>query len=128
MNYYNAWSDECSSGNRYNTIDYFDLKSSETLFIVNSFIPQFQSKSFADIGCGAGELLYYIDKKLNITTAIDYSEKMLDNCKFLFSNTSSTLKFINAGLEILPELSESTWISTGALSQYSNKNDINTFM
>lgn len=70
-----------------------------------------------DIGCGAGEILYYLAQDCNIQEAIDYSPKLVEIARKRLSSTS--IKIYNKDIsESYRELRYPIWITAGALNQY----------
>ena len=123
--YFWVWSAQSSSGNRSDTPVYLERKASETYAILRDYC-DYSTEPVVDLGCGAGELLVYLLGSINIVKAVDYSESMLSAAKLRLCNIQlqSAPEFVCAGVDILSDLSEGVWISTGALSQYSSRDQL----
>ncbi|WP_315919379.1 class I SAM-dependent methyltransferase [Mesorhizobium sp. SP-1A] len=70
-----------------------------------------------DLGCGAGELLYYFSDLVRVSTGLDYSESMLTQAKERLKGKNIVLTNANA-FEYLPDCKHYNWTTTGALNQY----------
>lgn len=125
IDYSSIWSTQSHSGNRSNTYQYLEQKASETQAVLKDYCG-YSSESIVDLGCGAGELLEHLVARINIVKATDYSASMLSAARTKLADEYlySTLKFICDGVNILPALVEEFWISTGALSQYSSRDQL----
>lgn len=125
IDYSSIWSTQSHSGNRSNTYQYLEQKASETQAVLKDYCG-YSSESIVDLGCGAGELLEHLVARINIVKATDYSASMLSaaRTKPAVEYLYSTLEFICDGVNILPALVEEFWISTGALSQYSSRDQL----
>lgn len=123
--YSKIWSAQHRSGNRFNESLYLERKACETHSILNDYCG-YSSEPVADLGCGAGELLEKLLSTINIAKAVDYSQLMLAEARALLLGleVKNTPEFICDGIEILPDLVEKVWISTGALSQYSSEHQL----
>jgi SAM-dependent methyltransferase len=80
-----------------------------------------------DLGCGAGELLQHLARRINVVAAIDYSEAMLTEAKRRL--LGSTIRFHESGaFDYLPEAQEKVWMTTGAVNQYLEKTAMDAFL
>lgn len=127
--YSQTWSMLSDSGNRSNAFMYLRRKASETHNDLQDYC-DYTSESVVDLGCGAGELLEHLATMINIVKATDYSERMLSAARVRLANAElhSIPEIICAGIDILPDLVEEYWISTGALSQYSSQDQLELIM
>jgi len=123
--YFLVWSAQTSSGNRSDSPVYLERKASEAYAILRDYC-NYLAEPVVDLGCGAGELLGYLLGSINIVKAVDYSESMLSAARSRICNIKlhQAPDFVCAGVDILSDLSEGVWISTGALSQYSSRDQL----
>jgi hypothetical protein len=123
--YSRIWSTQFQSGNRSNTFLYLERKALETYAVLKDYCG-YSTEPVVDLGCGAGELLEHLLSSINIVKAVDYSKTMLSAARERLANLKlhTAPDLICEGVDILPGLMESVWISTGALSQYSSKDQL----
>ena len=116
-----AWSSEIHSGNRSDSDEFLERKAKEHRSVLVDYCNYIYGQSIVDLGCGAGELLASLASFMTITTAVDYSQSMMGRCRQLLASKNITdIATIISDISILPSLSHKYWVSTGALSQYSD--------
>ncbi|MGH3457720.1 methyltransferase domain-containing protein [Aeromicrobium sp.] len=79
--------------------------------------PEEKTAGCVDLGCGAGELLYYFSDHAKVDMGIDYSQSMLDVAHRRLDGKSIALSDVDA-FTYLPECTSPTWVTTGALNQF----------
>lgn len=80
-----------------------------------------------DLGCGAGELLYFFSDVVRVDTGLDYSESMLKNAKEKLSGKK--IELIHGDIfQYLPKSRHPIWTTTGALNQYLDPEQLNAFL
>lgn len=124
--YQKFWSGKVNSHNRFDTNEYLKKKAIEQVGLIDSYAKK--TDSILDIGCGAGELLFYMSDKINVKTAIDYSESMLNKVKKRLIN-SKEIKFIKSDIfEHIPKAEESIWMTIAAVNQYLDSKKVSRFI
>jgi SAM-dependent methyltransferase len=114
------WNSVEDSGNRLNTEWYYQAKASEH---IQYFSEEDKRKECIDLGCGAGEILQYMVIDLNITTALDFSAKMIAFAKELKYHRQP--EFICADIFMyLPSCTVPVWTTCGAINQFLDFNRI----
>lgn len=120
----NAWANSISSFNRYDDDWYLKDKAKELSDII---ISTSNIDSIIDLGCGAGELLEHLNPLIKTSKALDFSSSMLDQAKN--KNIPNPPEFILADIfSYLPTCNEPIWMTTGALNQYLNKNELDQLL
>jgi SAM-dependent methyltransferase len=118
------WQSKEHSGHRFGSDDFYKMKADEIASVVN---PEHQKMNCIDLGCGAGEMLFYLLDYLNIEVGLDFSESMLAKAKMRLFDQNIT--FINADLfEYLPNRNHEVWLTCGAINQYLNQRDQEKFL
>tara|TARA_A100001035_G_C27767720_1_gene494592 strand:+ start:602 stop:1354 length:753 start_codon:yes stop_codon:yes gene_type:complete len=122
------WDSQSSSFHRLDSKVFYDKKANEHAQIIQ---PNDRESGIIDLGCGAGELIEYLNELVNIEIGIDFSSSMIraakkrikktHNIKFLVSNTDETFDF-------LKKSTQPVWTTAGALNQYLNLNEIKKLM
>jgi len=114
------WDSQTTSRHRSDSKIFYKEKALEHS---SYFTEEERTMSCIDIGCGAGELLYYLDKIINLNAATDYSSSMLLKAKKRL--VESNIEFIDSDIgEILEHLKQKIWITTGAINQYLDKDEL----
>ena len=118
------WAKQTSSLHRLSSKEFYEEKANEHADLIH---PNDQQAGAVDLGCGAGELLEYLIRKINIEVGIDYSSSMINaakerlkeisNLKLIVSNTENTFNYLNNS-------NQQVWTTTGALNQYLEVNEI----
>lgn len=80
-----------------------------------------------DIGCGAGELLYYLSDHLSVTTGIDYAESMLSQARNRLGDREISLQCCDI-FSYLPSSRHQVWISAQAVNQYLESSRVLAFL
>jgi SAM-dependent methyltransferase len=92
------WEGKRSSGHRYNGENFYKEKAKEHLLLFKEIEKEMR---ISDIGCGAGELLYYLVERCHVVDAVDYSSSMITQAKkrlhhkgleFIISDAHSYMK------------------------------------
>jgi SAM-dependent methyltransferase len=112
---YNAyWKLKSASGQRYNSEEFYELKAIEH----TSFIKQSELLlGSIDVGCGAGELLYYIAKLCKVEVGIDFSESMLSAARIRLSNRNILLINDNT-FQFLRQTTIPIWLASQSINQF----------
>jgi SAM-dependent methyltransferase len=112
--YLTLWNKADDSGNRFIESWYLEAKADEQVEVFSS---DDQVKECIDLGCGAGELLQFMSRRLRVRVAFDFSITMINLAKKLVY--SSRPEFVCADcFEYLPHCTVPIWITSGALNQY----------
>lgn len=118
------WQGKEKSGHRFDTEDFYKSKADEIASIVE---PEHRKLNCIDLGCGAGELLFYLQDYLNIEVGLDFSDSMLAKAKIRLSDKNITL--VNADLfEYLPNHTHQVWLTCQAINQYLNSIEQEKFL
>ena len=119
MNSRDFWNLQTKSLHR--SPDIYKKKAKEHISIIKA---SYRKLPIIDLGCGAGELLEFLIGKLNIEEGIDYSQSMLNMAE---KRLGSKVKFKLVEKNIFDFLENSNkkiWLTTGALNQYLNPEEI----
>ena len=108
------WESQTSSLNRSAAPEFYLHKADEHAALMK---PEEKAGGCIDLGCGAGELLYYFSDHAKVDTGLDYSRSMLDVTRRRLDGKSITLTDADA-FTYLPECTSPTWTTTGGLNQY----------
>ncbi|MGE3643989.1 MAG: class I SAM-dependent methyltransferase [Beijerinckiaceae bacterium] len=118
------WNNQTSSLHRGHDSRFYARKAEEHAALLTN---EERSAPCIDLGCGAGELLEYLQHHVNVTVGLDYSETMLAEARQRLSG--SKIKLVNGDLfEFLPAASEPTWMTTGAINQYLDPQQTQCFL
>lgn len=110
------WQSKENSAHRFGSDEFYKMKADEIASVVE---PEHQKLNCIDLGCGAGEMLFYVLDYLNIEVGLDFSDSMLAKAKMRLLDKNITL--INADLfEYLPNQNHQVWLTCGAINQYLN--------
>lgn len=108
------WERQTSSRHRLDTDDFYKSKAQEhAAFLADAE----RTVGVVDIGCGAGELLYFFSEYAKVDVAIDYSRSMLAQAKVRLAEKPIALVEGDV-FEYLPDTQQQIWTSTGAINQY----------
>lgn len=112
--YQSLWNKVEDSGNRLSDEWYYRAKAKEHIQL---FSEDDKEKECVDLGCGAGEILHFMTEELNITIALDFSEKMIELAK---KNDYYRIPNFICGdcFEYLPSCTNEVWTTCGAINQY----------
>ena len=118
------WSKQTSSFQRYSEDWFLKLKALEQA----SLVPEAEMADRGiDLGCGAGELLYFFSELVNIEMGVDYSKSMVDVA--LIKLRDKNIPIMQGDIfEIMPNSSYKNWFSTQALNQYLSTDDMVRFI
>jgi len=108
------WGMQTSSRHRSAAPEFYLRKAEEHAALMT---PEEKSGGCVDLGCGAGELLYYLSDHARIDAGLDYSPSMLNAARRRLDGKSITLSDADA-FTYLRECTSPTWMTTGALNQY----------
>lgn len=108
------WEVQTSSLHRSSDDDFYRHKAEEHAGLME---PDEKSSGCVDLGCGAGELLYYFSDHAKIDLGLDYSASMLDEARRRLEGKSIALSDADA-FAFLAQSTSPTWTTTGALNQY----------
>ncbi len=112
--YQSLWNKAEDSGNRLRDDWYYQAKAKEHIQL---FSEEDKQRECIDLGCGAGEILQFMTNELNVKTALDFSEKMIELAEKL--EYHSRPNFICADcFEYLPSCTNQVWTTCGAINQY----------
>ena len=118
------WKTQTSSLHRSSDPKFYERKALEHASLMTS---EERSSPCLDLGCGAGELLEYLQRHVNVTTGLDYSESMLEVARQRLNGSGITLT--NADLfQYLKFSTEQTWMTTGAINQYLDSKSLQRFL
>jgi SAM-dependent methyltransferase len=108
------WERQTSSRHRLDTDDFYKSKAQEhAAFLADAE----RTGGVVDIGCGAGELLYFFSEYARVDVAIDYSSSMLEQARARLAGKQ--MVFIEGdAFDHLPDVQQQVWTSTGAVNQY----------
>jgi SAM-dependent methyltransferase len=112
--YRDFWQSQTSSLHRYADAQFFEWKAEEHVSFIT---PEHRSLEFVDLGCGAGELLRHLCRRLRYTAAIDYSPSMLDVARTTIQDQSIDL-VCDTAENYLASHQCPGWTTTGAVNQY----------
>lgn len=120
------WAEQSSSLHRYDTQAFYATKAREH----HVFLSQAPlEKGVVDFGCGAGELLEMLYPLLNCPViALDFSQKLLDIARDRNQGTDIQFELSDAHAYQVSEDFGSTWMSCGAINQYSTEAQMNAFI
>jgi SAM-dependent methyltransferase len=108
------WETQTSSRHRSADPEFYLRKAEEQAALMT---PAEKAGGCVDLGCGAGELLFYLSDHAKIDTGLDYSPSMLDAARRRLDGKSITLSDADV-FAFLPDCTSPTWMTTGALNQY----------
>jgi len=114
------WKNKTLSGHRHDSSIFYKDKVREHLALLSD---DEKKMDISDIGCGAGELLFYLEKECNIVEAVDYSQSMLDKAKKLLRGKKLNFLIFDANSYIKQTCSE-VLFACGSFNQYLDKKDI----
>jgi SAM-dependent methyltransferase len=115
----NYWQKATKSHHRFATEQFYKEKAEENAALMNH---EDRNSSCVDLGCGAGELLYYLSFLLNVQVGIDYSDSMLKAARHRLVDKNISL--INQDLFVyLKTADHKVWITTSAINQYFDATD-----
>ena len=118
------WKVQCSSLHRSSEPDFYARKSEEHAALMT---PEERSMTFLDLGCGAGELLEYLQHRVNVVVGLDYSDSMLDVGRQRL--TGSSIKLFNTDVfDYIQTAPEAIWMTTGAINQFLDKQEMTRFL
>lgn len=89
--------------------------------------PQERSLEGIDLGCGAGELLFFFMDHANIKAGADYSQSMLDAAEERLKGKGISLLNVDI-FDYLPTSNYPVWTTTGAINQYLDPARMNAFL
>lgn len=118
------WDNQESSYNRSESEVYLRKKADEHIGLI-----EYRSKKtdeILDIGCGAGELLFFVASELNVKTAIDYSDLLLNKARKNLK-AHKEINFIKSDVfEYLSKAKskEKIWMTTAAVNQYLDNSEV----
>ena len=122
IEYKDFWDNQESSYNRSESQVYLRKKADEHISLI-----EYKSKKtdeILDIGCGAGELLFFVVNELNVKTAIDYSGLLLNKAKKRL-RAHKEINFIKSDVfEYLSKSKEKIWMTTASVNQYLNNSKV----
>jgi SAM-dependent methyltransferase len=108
------WQAQTSSLHRADDPTFYGRKAREHAALMT---PYERSRPCLDLGCGAGELLEHLRTDVNVVAGLDFSASMLAVARERLSG--SGIRLANDDIfEYLPNASEPTWMTTGAINQY----------
>jgi len=108
------WSNQVSSRHRLNTEEFFREKAKEH---AGFFRDDERDVGCLDLGCGAGEILYFFSDYVKVEVAIDYSDSMISEAKNRLSGKE--IDILNRDLvEYLKISKQEIWVTSAAINQY----------
>lgn len=119
--YKSYWREQSHSGQREDSTAFLDKKAREHAQMVKCRADG--DDGIIDLGCGAGELLLHLSKYIEIDCGIDFSETMLDRARQRLAGTGIRVEKQDI-FSYLPIVSCATWITTQALNQYLDADEI----
>lgn len=109
------WDQQSSSLNRSGEPEFYRLKAAEHGELFSS---QDKLAGCIDLGCGAGEFLYFLAKHVKVEVGLDYSESMLESAKKNLESYQD-IELVAADIfDYLPTSKNYVWMSTGGINQY----------
>ena len=108
------WETQTTSHHRWSDAEYYLRKAEEHAALMR---PDEKSGGCIDLGCGAGELLYFFSDHAKVDLGTDYSSSMLEVARRRLDGKSIALSDVEA-FTYLPECPSPTWMTTGALNQF----------
>ena len=118
------WNRQTSSLHRADGDFFYRRKAAEHA----GLIPDAERQAGAiDIGCGAGELLYFFSHLVRVDTGLDYSQSMLAEAARRLEG--KPIQLLDRDLfDYLPPSSHPVWLTTGAINQYLAPDDLRRFL
>lgn len=114
------WNAQTSSLHRSDTPDFYEKKAQEHASLMTQ---EDCESSCVDLGCGAGELLFYLLDQVNVKVGLDYSESMLSAARQKLQGKTISLRSDDI-FEYLPQSDCQVWTTTGAINQYLSEEDM----
>jgi len=115
------WDGQSHSLHRESGSQFYAKKASEHISLLDEKEKLYPA---IDIGCGAGELIAQLIGKLDIRVACDISISMLEEARKRIGDSDIRLLQINDLEPFLISSDEAMWMTTGAINQYLNANDL----
>jgi len=118
------WNQQKSSLHRSEDDAFYARKAAEHASLLTA---DEKAAGAVDLGCGAGELLYFLIDHINVRQGLDYSQSMLDQARIRLEGKGVELEEADFR-KFLPDCSQPVWLTTGALNQYLNPSELNGFL
>ena len=118
------WNTQTSSLHRSNDDAFYAEKAQDH---VSFMAPRDRTLASIDLGCGAGELLVYLAKDIDVREGLDYSRSMLEAARDRLGGSGIALSDADIFTH-LPETSHPVWLTTGALNQYLDRERLDAFL
>ena len=112
--YFLDWQGRKESGNRSSSQEYLLRKAKEHAIFMEE---EDKGKRILDLATGAGELLNHLAEELNICTAVDFSQSMIDSARERLSHKEINL-ICSDWDDYVSSSTEGVWLTTGGLNQY----------
>lgn len=111
------WEGKTTSLHRSDSDDFYRLKAAEHASVMHE---KDRGLSSVDIGCGAGELLYFLSDYCPVRVGLDFSESMLEVARERLKDKDIAL--INKDVfDYLGSSEERVWLACGSINQYLNE-------
>jgi len=124
FNHQKYWGKQNTSFLKVDTEEFYERKVEEH---VQCMTNTEKILKIVDLGCGAGELLFYYEKKVYIYEAIDFSKTLLGKAKQRCSR--SKIKFIyNDFLTYVKSSEAEIWIASESVNQYLVSTELETLV
>jgi len=108
------WNKQTTSLHRFGSEDFYRNKADEHASLVPASLKQ---AGCVDLGCGAGELLYFFSDLVRVNAGLDYSSSMLKEAEKRLAGKTIELSSRDI-FDYLPAADEPVWTTTGAINQY----------
>ncbi|MGE3362322.1 MAG: trans-aconitate 2-methyltransferase [Rhizobiaceae bacterium] len=118
------WKQQTSSLHRSDGDAFYARKAAEHASLLTA---QERAAGAVDLGCGAGELLYFLSDEIDVRQGIDYSASMLEQAGSRLDGKGIQLQEADFRV-FLPGCSQAVWLTTGALNQYLDASDTGSLL
>ena len=108
------WEGKTTSLHRSDSADFYRLKAAEHASIIQQ---EDRVLPAVDIGCGAGELLYFLGEYCSVQVGLDFSESMLAIARERLKGKKISLLNQDA-FNYLESSAEPVWLACGSINQY----------
>lgn len=118
------WGKQTSSLHRSAGDRFYSRKAGEHAALIPA---QERMLGCVDLGCGAGELLYFFSDLVRVDVGLDYSKSMLAQAAQKLAG--KPIELIEGDLfKYLPTSQHPVWVTTGALNQYLAPKELGAFL
>jgi cyclopropane-fatty-acyl-phospholipid synthase len=115
------WSEQNSSLHRDASEGFYRKKALEhSRFLLKAD----ESRTILDVGCGAGELLYFFSEHANVEKGTDFSASMIEAAKLRLASKPNISLAVEDVFEGLPNAAQGIWTTTGAINQYLTRDEL----